>query len=61
MSATNLETLKKMRDKAIHRYTLAQRSRKRAMDEYMFCCSEIALINSMIETEKKVETCKATS
>lgn len=58
---TNLETLKKMRDKAMHRYTLAERSRKRAMEEYSFCCAEITLINNMIETEKKVASCKTTS
>lgn len=49
-----LETLYKMRDKALHRYSLAKNAKKRSDEEAQFCADEVTMLNRLIE-EKKVE------
>lgn len=51
---TQIETLYKMRDKALHRYSLAKKAKKRTDEEAQFCADEVTMLNRLIE-EKKVE------
>ena len=51
-----LETLYKMRDKALHRYSLAKKAKKRSDEEHRFCVEEVSMINRLIEERKEVAT-----
>lgn len=56
---TTIETLYKMRDKAMHRYTMAKNKKHRADEEHSFCVQEISTINQLIAREKN--ECRPTS
>lgn len=47
-----LETLYKMRDKALHRYSLAKKAKKRSDEEALFCADEITMLNRLIEEKR---------
>ena len=55
---TQIETLYKMRDKALHRYTISKSKKRRADEEHNFCVQEISTINRLIAREK--DDCKLT-
>lgn len=49
---TTIETLYQMRDKALHRYSLAKSRKKRADEEHQFQVQEVSTINQLIEERK---------
>jgi hypothetical protein len=50
-----IETLYRMRDKALHRYSLAKKAKKRTDEEVQFCSEEVTTLNRLIEEKKGVK------
>ena len=48
-----IETLYRMRDKALHRYSLAKKAKKRTDEETLFCSEEVTMLNRLIEEKRR--------